>query len=502
MIRPGLREVRALARRGNLVPVVRRLSADTLTPVLALRKIAARAEHAFLLESVVGGEKIARYSFLGCDPFLTFVCRGADAQRIEGRRRERWKTVDPFTDLERQLTRFRPVSAEGLPRFSGGAVGYFAYDAVRYVERLPACPPDRLGLPDFYFMIFDAMIVFDHITNTVDVIAQARHDEAPPQAAYHKACDRIESLVRRLAAPVPELTFDSEPRGEALTRFRSNFTRRSFEAAVRRAQRYIRAGDVFQVVLSQRLHATTRKDPFNIYRSLRAVNPSPYMFFLKMGAADLHLIGASPEVMVRVEGERVTLRPIAGTRPRGKDEVADRRLSEELLRDPKERAEHIMLVDLGRNDVGRVCRFGSVEVDELMTVERYSHVMHITSNVTGRLSKGKTAFDALEACLPAGTVTGAPKIRAMEIIDEIEPEKRGPYAGAIGYVDFSGNKDTCIALRTLVLKGREAYVQAGAGIVADSVPAREWQETMNKAKGLLRALEVAGPRSRSRAGSK
>jgi anthranilate synthase component I len=491
MIQPDRRELRALARRGNIVPLVRRLSADTLTPVLALRKIAARARHAFLFESVVGGEKIARYSFLGCDPFLTFVCRGNEARTIEGRKRERWTTTDPFADLERLLSRFHPVPVPGLPRFSGGAVGYFAYDAARYVERLPPPPRDVLGLPDFYFMFFDAMLVFDHVTNAVDVIAHARLDEAPPRVAWDRAAARIQALVRRLAQPVPELQFDVAPRGEPKMRFRSNTSRAAFEAAVRRAQAYIRAGDVFQVVLSQRLRARTTKDPFNIYRSLRAVNPSPYMFFLRMSDLDLHLVGASPEVMVRVEGDRVTLRPIAGTRPRGRDEAEDRRLEKELLADPKERSEHVMLVDLGRNDVGRVCRFGSVAVDELMTVERYSHVMHITSNVTGRLAPGKTAFDALKSSLPAGTVTGAPKIRAMEIIDELEPEKRGPYAGAIGYVDFSGNLDTCIALRTLVLSGDTAYVQAGAGIVADSRPANEWQETLNKSKALLRALEVA-----------
>ncbi|MBI1852442.1 MAG: anthranilate synthase component I [Planctomycetes bacterium] len=492
MIEPGLREMRALARRGNLVPLVRRISADTLTPVLALRKIAARARHAFLFESVVGGEKIARYSFLGCDPFLTFVCRGDNAETVEGRKRERWKTTDPFADLQRLLSRFHPVPAPGLPRFSGGAVGYFAYDAARYVERLPAAPRDVLGLPDFYFMLFDTMLVFDHSTNTVSIIAQARLDEAPPKKAHADASARIAAMLRRLAAPVPDLTFDVAPRGEPTMRFSSNVTRAEFESAVRRAQAYIRAGDVFQVVLSQRLRARTHKDPFNIYRSLRAVNPSPYMFFLRMSDLDLHLIGASPEVMVRVEGDRVTLRPIAGTRPRGKTEEEDRQFEQELLADPKERSEHVMLVDLGRNDVGRVCRYGSVKVDELMSVERYSHVMHITSNVTGTLAPEKTAFDALKSALPAGTVTGAPKVRAMEIIDELEPEKRGPYAGAIGYVDFSGNMDTCIALRTLVLKGRDAYVQAGAGVVADSKPAREWQETIDKAKGLLRALEVAG----------
>ncbi|HEY7426897.1 MAG TPA: chorismate-binding protein, partial [Gemmataceae bacterium] len=369
-------------------------------------------------------------------------------------------------------------------------VGYAAYDTVRYVERLPHPPVDDRGLPDLCFAFYDRMVIFDHINKTVAAVAHAHVDPADLRGCYDAACERVDRLVERLQQGVADLQLtDIQPLGEVHVSFRSNFERSAFESAVERCKEYIYAGDIFQVVLSQRLQTETRARPFDIYRTLRVVNPSPFLFYLKSGP--LCLIGSSPEIMARVEGDKVTIRPLAGTRPRGRTEEEDARLAAELLADPKERAEHIMLVDLGRNDVGRVARYGTVQLSDEMTVERYSHVMHLCSTVTGRLQAGKSAFDALRSCLPAGTLSGAPKVRAMEIIDELEPHRRGPYGGAVGYVDFSGNMDTCIALRTLVLKGQTVYMQCGAGIVADSVPANEYEETLNKARGLLRALEMA-----------
>jgi anthranilate synthase component 1 len=377
-----------------------------------------------------------------------------------------------------------------LPRFCGGAVGYAGYDAVRYVEKLPNPPPDDRGLPDLCFAFYDRMVIFDHINKTIAVVAHAHVESGDLGPSYREACAQVDRLVERLQQGVADLQLtDIAPAGAVKTPYRSNFAPGGYELAVEKCKEYIRAGDIFQVVLSQRLETATRARPFDIYRTLRVINPSPFLFYLKTGP--LCLVGSSPEIMVRVEGDQITIRPLAGTRRRGQTDEEDQRLSAELLADPKERAEHIMLVDLGRNDVGRVARFGSVQISDVMTVERYSHVMHICSNVTGRLRPGTTAFDALRSCLPAGTLSGAPKVRAMEIIDELEPHRRGPYGGAIGYIDFSGNMDTCIALRTLVLKGQTAYLQAGAGIVADSDPAAEREETLNKAMGLLRALEIA-----------
>jgi anthranilate synthase component 1 len=360
------------------------------------------------------------------------------------------------------------------------------------VERLPQAPPDDRGLPDLCFGFYDRMVIFDHLFKTVIVVAHAHIDPANLGGCYREACARVDRMVERLQQGVADLQLtDINPFDAALGRveYVSNFTAEAFQAAVVQCKEYIKAGDIFQVVLSQRLQAETRARPFDIYRTLRVVNPSPFLFYLKAGP--LSLVGSSPEIMVRVEGDRVTIRPLAGTRRRGADEEEDDRLAAELLADPKERAEHIMLVDLGRNDVGRVAQYGSVQLSDVMTVERYSHVMHLCSTVSGRLQPGKTAFDALRSCLPAGTLSGAPKVRAMEIIDELEPYRRGPYGGAVGYIDFGGNMDTCITLRTLVLKGQTAYLQAGAGIVADSVPEAEYEETLNKARGLLRALEMA-----------
>ena len=387
---------------------------------------------------------------------------------------------------------YRVAAVPNLPPFCGGAVGYAGYDVVRYSEHLPDAPADDRHVPDLAFAFYDQMVVFDNVTKTIVVVAMARLDKkgVTPEQAYAAACRRVDSLVEQLATRPSDLTpVDIQPELEPTVQYKSNFTQRQFEAAVDKCVEYIRAGDIFQVVFSQRLELQIDAHPFEIYRMLRVVNPSPFMFYVR--TPSVTLVGSSPEIMVRVVDGHVTVRPLAGTRRRGKTDDEDQRLAEELLADPKERAEHVMLVDLGRNDVGRVCQYRSVDVSDVMVIERYSHVMHITSNVAGRLAPGKTAFDALQACLPAGTVSGAPKVRAMQIIDEIEPHRRGPYAGAVGYVDFSGNMDTCIALRTIVIQGDKAYVQAGAGIVADSVPANEWQETLNKARGLLRAIDLA-----------
>jgi anthranilate synthase component 1 len=495
--RPSLEEFRELARDASLVPIYRQLIGDTLTPVTAFCKI-QEGDWAFLFESVIGGERVGRYSFLGAGPFLHFQAYDRRVQihaRVPGSGSgspavEEFDHADPLRLLEDRLAAFRAPHLPGLPRFCGGAVGYAAYDAVRYVERLPHPPADDRHLPDLSFAFYDRMVIFDHITKTMAAVAHAHVNPRDLEGSYRTACERVDRLVERLQQGVADLPLtDIDPAGEVRLPYRSNFEPRAFEAAVSRCKEYIRAGDIFQVVLSQRLQTETRARPFDIYRTLRVVNPSPFMIYLKSGP--LCLVGSSPEIMVRVEGDRVTIRPLAGTRPRGKTEEEDARLAAELLADPKERAEHIMLVDLGRNDVGRVARFGSVALKDVLTVERYSHVMHLCSTVTGQLQPGKTAFDALRSCLPAGTLSGAPKVRAMQIIDELEPHRRGPYGGAVGYVDFSGNMDTCIALRTLVLKGQTAYLQAGAGIVADSVPEKEREETLNKAKGLLRALEIA-----------
>jgi anthranilate synthase component 1 len=491
---PTFEEFAELARGNSVVPVFRQLVGDMLTPVSAFCKI-QEGEWAFLFESVVGGERLGRYSFLGSGPFLRFQ---AYQQRVRidlapsgGKvTTQEFDHSDPLRLLEEKLALYRAPHVPGLPRFCGGAVGYAGYDAVRYVERLPNPPPDDRGLPDLCFAFYDRMVIFDHITKTIAAVAHAHIDPNNLRHSYDTACARVDRLVERLQQGVADIqTTDITPVGEVNRPYRSNFEPAAFEAAVARCKEYIKAGDIFQVVISQRLETETTARPFDIYRTLRVVNPSPFLFYVKAGP--VCLVGSSPEIMARVEGGRVTIRPLAGTRRRGKTEEEDSALASELIADPKERAEHIMLVDLGRNDVGRVARYGTVQLTDVMTIERYSHVMHLCSTVTGSLQPGKTAFDALRSCLPAGTLSGAPKVRAMEIIDELEPHRRGPYGGAVGYIDFSGNMDTCIALRTLVLKGQTAYLQAGAGIVADSEPEKEREETLNKAKGLLRALEMA-----------
>jgi len=487
---PDRQEFRQRAKAGNLVSVYREILADMETPVSAFRKISV-ASHAFLLESVEGGERVGRYSFLGSDPYLILQSKGRTVEITRNsepvERVELASGQDPLHVLKKEMNRFRWVPDPELPRFCGGAVGYIGYDMVRFFEDLPDATTDDLGLPDCIFAFTDTLLIFDHVRHRIRVLANARVD-GDPDAAYDEAAAKIDRLVETLRRPVPP----SKPTtGTSRTRqVTSNFAKREdFERAVGQCKEYIAAGDVIQVVLSQRLTTPVSADPFDVYRALRSVNPSPYMYHLSFG--NIKVIGSSPEILVTEERGKVTARPIAGTRPRGKTDEEDAQLEQELLADEKERAEHIMLVDLGRNDIGRVCRYGSVTVDELMVIERYSHVMHIVSNVRGRLMPDKDQFDVLRATFPAGTVSGAPKIRAMEIIDELEPTRRGTYAGAIGYFSYSGDMDTCITIRTVLVHGGNAYIQTGAGIVADSVPEREYQETVNKATAMLRALEMA-----------
>jgi anthranilate synthase component I len=508
MMRPAYDEFQRLAAGGGLVPVWREILFDTETAVTAYAKL-ARPPFGFLLESVEGGETWARYTFLGTEP------RAAWKVEAGGRVRH-WSpgagwgaaaaTADPLAALEALLRAQVPVPVPGLPRFFGGAVGFLGYDAVRYIERLPDAPPDELGLPEALFLFTDVVLVIDNLFGTARVIATVDAGDGGPLAAgelrrrYDAAAARIDATIRRLAqAPAPApLELEPEPEGaggsaagELPAGFTSSYDREGYEAHVRRIKEYIAAGDAFQVVLSQRLSGQLRARPLDVYRVLRSLNPSPYLYFLELDGVSL--VGSSPEVLVRLEEGRVTVRPIAGTRPRGADAAEDARLAAELLADEKERAEHLMLVDLGRNDVGRVARYGTVTVPAFMTVERYSHVLHLVSQVEGELRDGLGAMDVFRACFPAGTVSGAPKIRAMEIIDELEPVRRGPYAGAVGYFAYGGESmDTAIAIRTLVAHQGQAHVQAGAGIVADSVPAREYEETLAKARALVRAVGLVG----------
>ena len=503
--RPTFAEFAELAKDADRVPVWRRLVSDALTPVSAFHRLEATGDGpvACLFESVIGGEKVGRYSFLATDPYLLLEASGTTVIRTEfgagASKPESFQSDNPLETLREEVGKVRVAKPPGLPPFVGGAIGYAGYDTVRYVERLPNAPEDDRGLPDLAFGFFDHLLVFDNVDKTLTVLVLAKHDVssknggADLKAAYAEACDRVDELVARISQPIDELVpTDIDTTGDVSLDFKSNFTKKEFESAVEKCVEYIRAGDIFQVVLSQRLVTPWEHEPLEIYRTLRVVNPSPFMFFVRMPGCTL--VGSSPEIMVRVVDGHVTVRPLAGTRRRGKDEAEDQALAEELLADPKERAEHVMLVDLGRNDVGRVAQYGSVQISDVMVIERYSHVMHITSNVTGQLTKDRDAFDALAACLPAGTVSGAPKVRAMEIIDELEPHRRGPYAGAVGYLDFAGDMDTCIALRTIVVANGKAYVQAGAGIVADSIPESEHQETLSKARGLLKAIEITRER--------
>jgi anthranilate synthase component 1 len=477
----------ALARRGNLIPVYREILADLETPVSAFLKIDDGGD-AFLLESVEGGEKWGRYSFLGVAPREVLRAKGNVLWRGPPRGPfAKCSVDDPLGAARDLLAHYRPVPVPGLPRFSGGLVGYLSYDLVRSFERLPVRAADDLDHPDYYLMLVDSLVVFDNVAHSLKVVSHALIDDGGDlRAAYDAACARIEDVIECLRAPArvpPVVTVERPP---LVT---SNFAPQAYEDIVRRAKDYIVAGDVIQVVLAQRFECALRAHPFNVYRCLRSLNPSPYMFFLRVG--EQTALGASPEVMVRLEGREVTVRPIAGTRPRGTDERADLELERELRADPKEIAEHIMLVDLGRNDVGRVARTGSVAVTERLAVERYSHVMHLVSNVRGELAEGLDCFDAFRATFPAGTLSGAPKIRAMEIIEELEPVRRGIYGGAIGYFGFTGNMDTCIGIRTMVVDGGTIYVGAGAGIVADSDPEREHAECVNKSRALFQAVKLA-----------
>ena len=463
--------------------------ADTLTPVSAYLRLAEGRPYSFMLESVEGGETLGRYTFLGVDPFMIVRCRGNQIT-IERGRGEIEETGNLFEILRDLAKPYRPVSVPGIPPFAAGAVGYLSYETVRQLEKLPANAREDLTLDDALLMYFTDLLAVDHVRRRIMIIANVLTEEGSGslRQKYHAAVRRIEQMERRLKRPSRA---ERPRRGRRIGRLsvRSNLTRRQFIQNVEKAKEYIRAGDIFQVVLSQRMKFSLRVPPFDVYRALRIVNPSPYLYYLQM--RDVQVVGSSPEMLVKVTGRQVDYRPIAGTRPRGQTEEEDRRLAEELRADEKECAEHIMLVDLGRNDVGRVSEFGSVAPRELMRVERYSHVMHLVSWIQGRLREDTDSYAALAACFPAGTLSGAPKIRAMEIIDELEPTRRSLYGGAVLYADFSGNLNSCIVIRTLLIKGREANLQAGAGIVADSVPEREYEESINKAKAVLKAVELA-----------
>jgi len=495
-----------MAREHTLVPVCRTLTADLETPVSAFLRAAWQQRECFLLESVEGGEQVGRYTFIGVAPYKRIVARGRNIAITEGKRVTRIEG-DVFQVLRDALGGHKPARLKGLPPFTAGAVGFFAYDAVRQIERLPSTAADELGVPDACLLFFDEVLAFDHVRKEIWLVVTADVTLDPPDEAYRKAVARLRKLEKRLEQPLPKLKKTGKNNGKLKVQHRT--TKRQFLKSVERTKEYIAAGDVFQAVLSQRFDVEPGADAFQVYRALRTVNPSPYMYFLRFAPdgplseskssskkksappQTLELAGSSPELLVRVHKGRVEYRPIAGTRPRGATDKEDQALGEEMLHDEKERAEHVMLVDLGRNDVGRVSEFGSVKVDRLMFVERYSHVMHLVSTIEGRLKPELTAVDALRACFPAGTLSGAPKVRAMEIIEELEPSRRATYGGAVLYADFSGNLDSCIAIRSMLAIGGKGYIQAGAGIVADSVPELEYQESINKAQAVIRAIERA-----------
>jgi anthranilate synthase component 1 len=499
---PSPKEFLALAKEHTLVPVCRTLTADLETPVSAFLRAAWPERECFMLESVEGGEQVGRYTFIGIEPFKRIVARGRAISVTEGRKTTR-SEGDIFSVLREALSGHKPARLKGLPPFTAGAVGFFSYDAVRQVEKLPELSKDELGVPDACLLFFDEVLAFDHVRKEIWLVVTANVTKGKPAEAYAKAVRRLAKLEKRLARPLPKLP---ARRGLSKLKVQHRTRKKDYLAAVVRTKEYIAAGDVFQTVISQRFDMEPGADSFQVYRALRTVNPSPYMYFLrfspdaalgwvrkssKKALGTLELAGSSPELLVKVHQGKVEYRPIAGTRPRGATEKEDQRLADEMLADEKERAEHVMLVDLGRNDVGRVSDFGSVKVDRLMFVERYSHVMHIVSTIEGRLKPELTAVDALRACFPAGTLSGAPKVRAMEIIEELEPARRGTYGGAVLYADFSGNLDSCIAIRSMLATGGKGYVQAGAGIVADSVPELEYQESINKASAVIRAIERA-----------
>ncbi|MDI6703820.1 MAG: anthranilate synthase component I [bacterium] len=493
MYHPTLEEFKRLSKEGNLIPVYKEILADLETPVSAFWKISKDSDYAYLLESVEGGEKLGRYSFLGADPNAVFKCQGEkvtverDGEIEESEIREE----DPLTYLKKLMDNFHPVQVKELRRFYGGAVGYIGYDYVRHLEKIPDKKSDELGLPEILFVFTDTILIFDHVNHTIKVVSNAYIEDSVDKA-YDEAIRKIEGIMAKLREPLllgPDTPGIHEWGEMSDIKIESNLTKHEYMKSVEKAKEYIRAGDIFQVVLSQRFRVSVSTSPFSIYRALRRINPSPYMYYLKY--KDSVILGSSPEILVRVDGNVAEVRPIAGTRPRGKEEEEDEAYIKDLLADPKERAEHIMLVDLGRNDLGRVCEYGSICIPELMIIEKYSHVMHIVSSIKGKVKSRYSSADVLRACFPAGTLTGAPKIRAMEIIDELEPVKRGPYGGCVGYFSFSGNIDTCITIRTIVFKEGMAYIQAGAGIVLDSDPAREYDETRNKAEALIKAIRMA-----------
>jgi len=489
-----------LARTHTLVPVYRTLTADLETPVSAFLRLASAEPECFILESVEGGEHVGRYTFIGVHPFRKILARGTSIEVTENGKQRTFEG-DIFALLKESLDGHKPARIPGLPPFTAGAVGFFSYDAVRLIERLPSTAKDDLGIPDACLMFFDEVLAFDHVKKEILLIVTADLSRRAPQAAYQDAHRRLDRIEKLLAAPL------ARPRRKSVAgklKLTARTRKRDYLAAVSATKEYIAAGDVFQAVISQRFDVEPGVEPFSIYRALRIVNPSPFMYFLRFEANPpassaksrpksevFHIVGSSPELLVRVHQKLVEYRPIAGTRPRSSDEEEDRRIAAELHADEKERAEHVMLVDLGRNDVGRVSDYGSVRVKDLMLVERYSHVMHLVSSIEGQLRKDLTPVDAFRACFPAGTLSGAPKVRAMEIIEELEPTRRGIYGGAVLYADYSGNLDSCIAIRTLLLKGRQGYIQAGAGIVADSVPEREYEESVNKSRAVVQAIERA-----------
>jgi anthranilate synthase component 1 len=488
MFWPDYKQFSELSRDATLVPVARKVAADLRTPVSAFLNIAADEPNAFLLESVEGGEKVGRYTFLGARPYMILRARGREIMLQRGNRKERIEG-SVFQVLDQLLREHKPAHVPGLPPFTAGAVGFFSHDAVRQLEKLPVIAKDDLKLPDCVLMFFDRLLAFDHVRHEIFIVATANVSEQSPRKAYDQAIRDIQAIERKLAQPLPRKYLRPAKPLRGTVKTKISVSKPHFLKTVEKIKEYIFAGDVFQCVPSLRLELEPGIAPLNIYRALRRVNPSPYMYFLRMDS--MTVLGSSPEMLVRVTGRNLEYRPIAGTRKRGKDESEDLRLEEELRNDEKERAEHVMLVDLGRNDVGRVSDYGSVRVRDLMFVERYSHVMHLVSAVEGTLRQGLSPVDAFAACFPAGTLTGAPKVRAMEIIEEVEPVRRGTYGGSVLYADFAGNLDSCIAIRTMLVKGKKAYVQAGAGIVADSVPESEYQECINKTQALVRAVELA-----------
>jgi anthranilate synthase component 1 len=489
MLRPDYKEFARLAPQATLVPVVKSVAADLLTPVSAFLATAANEPQAFLLESVERGEQIGRYTFLGARPYMVVRAQGEKVVLERGKSKERVKG-SAIQIIKALLRQHRPAAVPGLPPFTAGAVGYFAYDAVRQLENIGAHATDDFSLPDCVLMFFNRLLAFDHLRHQIHIIATADVSQESPRRAYDRALADIAILEKKLAKGLGAGYWKKpSPRRKAELKIHAGTSRRDFTRAVEKCKEYIAAGDIFQVVLSQRLDFVPGVAPFDIYRALRTVNPSPYLYFLRMG--DTHVLGSSPEMLVRVTGRKLEYRPIAGTHPRGRDEAEDQRLEQQMLHDEKERAEHVMLVDLGRNDLGRVSQYGSVKVRDLMYVERYSHVMHLVSALEGTLRGDLDALDAFAACFPAGTLSGAPKVRAMQIIEALEPTRRGIYGGSVLYADFAGNLDSCIAIRTLLMQGTKAYLQAGAGIVADSDPEREFEESMNKARAVLRAVEAA-----------